>query len=657
MRVWRAMVVTLGVACVSWNSDAWGSPGGDGAEGDAVVGWSTVQSAGAPGWSTVQSAGAPGARRSHAAVSATASGPEQLSAGVSATAFGPEHLSAAVSATASGLEQLSAAQTASVLGRGDLAITGYGSDGDDALSFALLRGVEAGTGFRMTDRGWLVEGGFRPGESSLALQFTRAAECGEEFVVSMSGPAFLDAGGAVAGTIEGPGLALSTAGDQVFFYGGEAAESGDGGDLIAALQMNGGWDEDASSTNTSALPVALAGGPWAQALSPEVDNARYDCSVLEAAPADLLAGIHSPASWLRDDGQPFALGETCGFVCSSSCESPDVPSVAGELAVVAGDRATLGITSGELGGAEDWAWYAGSCGGALLGRGPELSFSPAQSLSVFVRGEGGCTVPGPCAEIGIEVANAPPSEQERKCASALLRRLPGVAGAHAGLGLSCVRSVLRGRAESAAACLEADAENRLAGVHERVGKLEARSCPVVPTLGPRGASEIIEASALSGGGLLAAVLGADLDGALSSGPGDRKRRACQMAVVGVARRCLLARLRAFARCASRGVAGGELFSPGALAVCLAADAGTPVEGACGLASGARGALGKRLQKRCVDQGVSPSSALPGCPGAGDVDSAWLCLSSAIERLACHAARAVGASSVSCEGASPGGAIG
>ena len=609
MRVWRAMVVALGVACVSWNSDAKGSPGGDGVERDGVVAGSTVQSAGAPG-----------SRRSHAAVSATASGPEHLSD----------------------------AQTASVLGRGDLAITGYGSDGDDALSFVLLRGVAAGTELRMTDRGWLAEGGFRPGESSLALQFARAAECGEEFVVSMSGPAFIDAGGAVAGTIEGPGLALSTAGDQVFLYGGEAAESGDDGDLIAALQMNGDWDEDASSTNTSALPASLAPGPWALALAPEVDNARHDCSVLEAEPAQLLAGIHSPESWLRDDAQPFALGQTCGFVCAASCENPDLPAVAGDLAVAAGEETTLRILSGELGGAADWAWYEGSCGGALLGSGAEISVSPAQSLSVFVRGEGGCIAPGPCTEIRIEVASAPPSDQQRRCASALLRRLPGVAGAHAGLGLSCVRAFLRGREASVTACIEADRGNRLSAVHGRVGTLEARRCPEEPRLGPRGASEIIEASAASGGGLLAEIVGADPDGALSASREDRVRATCQLAVIGAARSCLLARLRAFARCASRSVARGGAVVAEDLASCL--DVGAAVEGACGLATGGRGALGKRLQERCVAQGVAPSVALPGCPDAIDADSAWLCLSPLIERLACRAAHGVGATSVPCEGA-------
>ena len=135
------------------------------------------------------------------------------------------------------------AQTA--LGAGDLAFTGYGSTGTDGFSFVLLRAVTVGTAVAFTDRGWLAGGGFRSGEGEFELTFGADYPCGSEFVAIQSPLEVFDSAGEAAGTTVGGGLQLSTSGDQLFAH--------QGGVLVAGLQMNGDWDADATSTNTSVL--------------------------------------------------------------------------------------------------------------------------------------------------------------------------------------------------------------------------------------------------------------------------------------------------------------------------------------------------------------------------------------------------------------------
>lgn len=205
---------------------------------------------------------------------------------------------------------------------GDVAFSGYSSSGTDEFSFVLLRGVTAGTTISFTDRGWLAVGGFRSGEGAFELTLDADYPCGSEFRAVMSPLEVRDDSGAVAGMTIGGGLQLSTSGDQLFAYQGVAPTAGDESGFLAGLQMNGGWDADATSTNTSTRPSSLSEGVHALALAPEMNNARYDCGLVSADPAVLAAAVHDPAGWLADDAAPFDLSVTCGF----SCASPPPPS-------------------------------------------------------------------------------------------------------------------------------------------------------------------------------------------------------------------------------------------------------------------------------------------------------------------------------------------
>ena len=176
------------------------------------------------------------------------------------------------------------------LGRGDIAFTGYDSGGTDEVSFVLLRSVAAGTSISFTERGWLAAGGFRSGEATFTLTFSADYPCGSELRAVMAPLAVLDASGASAGTVVGGGHSLSTSGDQVFAYQGAAPTAGNEAGFLAAIQMNGPWDADATSANASARPASLGDGVDAIAIAPEVDNARYDCSFSTGDRATLCRG-------------------------------------------------------------------------------------------------------------------------------------------------------------------------------------------------------------------------------------------------------------------------------------------------------------------------------------------------------------------------------
>lgn len=171
---------------------------------------------------------------------------------------------------------------------GDVAIVGFWADSTPsakAFAFVALKDIETGTVISFTDNGWLAVGGFRVGEG----------------VVTCTAPA----GGIAAGSVvvmagESGLFNLSTSGDQIIAFEGSIDVSGAlTGTLIHGCQDNGmGWDADATSANTSALPAALAAANLAMAS--ELDNCAYTGPTNGPAAA-LLSAIGDPANWTGSD--------------------------------------------------------------------------------------------------------------------------------------------------------------------------------------------------------------------------------------------------------------------------------------------------------------------------------------------------------------------
>jgi hypothetical protein len=65
---------------------------------------------------------------------------------------------------------------------------------------------------------------------------------------------------------------------------------------------------------------------------------------------------------------------------------------------------TLSFSGGSLGSGASWKWYAGSCGGTLIGTGTTLTVNPSITTTYFVRAEGTCNVTS-CVSLTVSVTN------------------------------------------------------------------------------------------------------------------------------------------------------------------------------------------------------------------------------------------------------------
>jgi hypothetical protein len=176
---------------------------------------------------------------------------------------------------------LAAPLAAAQLQSGDLAVVGYASDNPDAVALVALASIPAGIEVALTDNGWQAAGSFRSNEGTFRYTVP-AGGLAPGAVVRFDAPA---------------GIAFSTSGDQVLVYTGPD----DAPQFIYGLNNEGDgvWQDDATSSNTSALPTGLANGGTAIALV-EADNAAY-AGPTTGTRAELLALISDAANWSTSD--------------------------------------------------------------------------------------------------------------------------------------------------------------------------------------------------------------------------------------------------------------------------------------------------------------------------------------------------------------------
>ena len=190
-------------------------------------------------------------------------------------------------------------------GVGDIAFLQYNADGTGTtVKFVALVDIPAGTTINFTDKGWLAVGGFRSGEG----------------IDTWTSPA----GGTSCGTVVSfteTNMALAAAGDQIIAFTGTVSSP----TPIAAIQMNGAWDPDATTSNTSAIPTGLTLGVNCIEITPERDNAMYDAAVnINDTKANLLTAINNNANWITSNTviQNFTTTTFTVTDCGSSVTCP-----------------------------------------------------------------------------------------------------------------------------------------------------------------------------------------------------------------------------------------------------------------------------------------------------------------------------------------------
>ncbi len=230
------------------------------------------------------------------------------------------------------LQNRLAAQTTLVAG--DIAFTGYiSSNATDEFSFVLLKNVVTNTSINFTDNGWTGTA-FRPGEGTITWVSNANYNAGTEIKIAGSTATLAGAGGS-AGTVNvATALSLSTSGDQIFAYQGNAATP----TFISGIHMNywttaagdpantnaANWDGQSTSNVSSALPSTLTTGTnavWiytAAAQHPtEKTNARFNCSGSLNTLANLRASIYTFSNWTGDANTAtasFTLPTNCNYL-------------------------------------------------------------------------------------------------------------------------------------------------------------------------------------------------------------------------------------------------------------------------------------------------------------------------------------------------------
>jgi len=102
---------------------------------------------------------------------------------------------------------------------------------------------------------------------------------------------------------------------------------------------------------------------------------------------------------------PYNGGQDIFYCRYSQCITPDTPTLTvNTITMCANSVATLSIASGNLNSATNWVWASVVCGSGTVGVGPTVTVSPLFLTEYFVRGEGGCSAPGACATVSVDVA-------------------------------------------------------------------------------------------------------------------------------------------------------------------------------------------------------------------------------------------------------------
>ena len=151
--------------------------------------------------------------------------------------------------------------------RGELVFTGYNSDNPDEFGFFTTVPIDAGATISFTDDGWFAVGGLRTNEGIISWTNDTGGAIGAFSEILVQGTASASEGSV---SVMAGSFALSASGDQLLAFQG-ALPTGNS-DIIGALQMNGAWDADATSANSSAQPGT---GFMSLAITPELDNAYY----------------------------------------------------------------------------------------------------------------------------------------------------------------------------------------------------------------------------------------------------------------------------------------------------------------------------------------------------------------------------------------------
>jgi len=311
---------------------------------------------------------------------------------------------------------------------GDIAFIGYNTGGQDGFAFIALTNLPAGETLYLTEQGWDGNGWMTTlNEPHLAYVIPSGITCGKIISFVETAPDIITVyGGGSVTFAQGSNFNLS-GGDQILAYQSATTVAPASPKFIAGV--HGDYNSTKYDPVTTWNPVALNSTYWATsdcalppgltngvncislypAPGPEQFNAKFNGSLIGSA-TTLRAAINNPANWSKNNSTTsYPITPTdypTPVVSCVTCTSPTVPILSSTVTTVLcnGSSRTINI-SGTLNSATEWKVYSGSCGGTLVTSTSSTSFivSPTSTTTYYVRGEGGCVTPGPCATFTVTV--------------------------------------------------------------------------------------------------------------------------------------------------------------------------------------------------------------------------------------------------------------
>jgi hypothetical protein len=209
---------------------------------------------------------------------------------------------------------------AQTLSPGDIAIIGVNADNPDLFGFVALVDLPAGTVIGFVDHGWQASGAFRTNEDEYTYTATGTVTAGTVIQVA-------DTDGAPR---------FSASGDQLIAFQGTVGSP----THIYAVNFEGsGWQADATSSNTSALPAGLVNGSTAVAID-ECDNIAYS-GATSGSRSDLLTLIGDKSNWTCDNSNRLSFITSFSVTGASSNNLPEFTTSTLSAEYAAGDQVSL----------------------------------------------------------------------------------------------------------------------------------------------------------------------------------------------------------------------------------------------------------------------------------------------------------------------------
>jgi len=182
------------------------------------------------------------------------------------------------------------------LNPGDIVIIEYNSSDPDQFSFLFLVDVPENEVVYFTDCGWSREGYFRRNEGLITYTVPPGGLSAGTVVTFTADQR--NANGFTTTGIDGF-FGLSQGGDQLLVFQGNF----DAPVFLFGLNnMEGTWQDDATSTNSSSIPPGLEIGKTAVTLSGGA-NASFDCSKIVKDKDQMLSNIADPLNWNYSSSQ------------------------------------------------------------------------------------------------------------------------------------------------------------------------------------------------------------------------------------------------------------------------------------------------------------------------------------------------------------------